>query len=620
MHITSGATGIESQGGRAARNGAAWCVLLVWLAMVWGCATPSGREQTTLPPGVSPKLARPLSLLDAGRYTDAMIECIDLARQDPFLPGLAEVEQKIVRTMAEQRAAASSLKSSVAQKVMEGDIEAARTVPGTYGLTRAVRGETGSLRHGLTSMQEALRKKVSLHLDGVNLDAFILAVGASEGINIMSDSLDTSKTMTIHAENVPLQEILDYVSRNLGVSFYVGENVIWATPRQSSEPATPMITRMYRLRKGLSNEELSDAQQINIIQAIEKFVPKEPGSDAWFDKQAHVLIARNTRDNLAKIEEIIDALDVCPPQVLIEARFISAQVSDLRELGIDWILNSPIVVTKENVLIDNRKASVTESQIDPTAPNAIVGFTPFPGNAQGLNLSYQGILTDPMFKAVLHALETSGKARTLSVPKVATVNNRPAMIRIGEDFRYFEEYDVQSVPTSVTDSGSQVYSSILVPVGTPVKEELGITLNVTPSVGADLSSIRLYIVPEISEFMRYEYYEVGKAGGDQTSTTVTNGTSIVKLPIFRRSKIETELIVRSGETVVMGGLISSAESRKQEKVPVLSEIPIVGRLFRRDAIEETKQNLLIFVTATLLSELGENLIPMSASAEQSGGN
>jgi type IV pilus assembly protein PilQ len=196
---------------------------------------------------------------------------------------------------------------------------------------------------------------------------------------------------------------------------------------------------------------------------------------------------------------------------------------------------------------------------------------------------------------------------------VTTVNNREASIRIGEDFRYFEEFEVQSIPSSVTEAGSQVYSSVLVPVGIPQKEELGIELNVTPSVGADLSSINLHIVPQISEFVRYEQYEVASGNNSTTTSgTTTNTTSLVKLPIFKRSKIETEVIVQSGETVVMGGLVSSSESKDVEGVPFLSSLPFIGRLFKHDTVSEDKQNLLIFVTANILSDRGENLVPITA--------
>ena len=86
-------------------------------------------------------------------------------------------------------------------------------------------------------------------------------------------------------------------------------------------------------------------------------------------------------------------------------------------------------------------------------------------------------------------------------------------------------------------------------------------------------------------------------------------TSSIKLPIFQRSTLETEVVTRSGETVVMGGLIRSVESRSLEKVPILGDVPWLGRLFRHDTVEEKKQNLLIFVTGTILSETGETLVP-----------
>jgi type II secretory pathway component GspD/PulD (secretin) len=230
-------------------------------------------------------------------------------------------------------------------------------------------------------------------------------------------------------------------------------------------------------------------------------------------------------------------------------------------------------------------------------------------------MTYAGLLTDPMFQAVIHALEKTGNARTLSVPKVTTVNNKTASIRVGDDFRYYDEYSIQSIPSQVTgNSGNTVYTSQLVPVGSPKLEELGIELKVRPSVGADMSSVTLQLLPEISEFVRYETFEVGTGGNNgQNSTSATNGMSTVKLPIFRRSKIETEVIVQSGETVVMGGLITSTESKHKDKIPFLASIPFIGLLFQNDLTDNDQKNLLIFVTATIISERGENLIPLASA-------
>ncbi len=596
------------------------------LSIIFAVASLSGCV-STLEPGAAtaldaaaPQLAKAEGLFQKGDLTGAMLECVDLDQKDPDLAGLESLQQRIMAALEEQRAARAAVRASTTVKRMATDAARHKDVPDTYGLRRTVHGQSTPLRTPDNPMQKALDKKVTVHLDNVNLANFILTIGASEKINIVTDNdLATNKTMTIHADQVPLAEILDYSARNFGVAFFVGDNIIWATQHDKTLPGVPMETRMYRLRKGIDGILVVGADAKSgttapasaptevlppLVQAIKRFVTQPDGADLLFDKTSHALIVKNTVDNLAKAEDIIEAMDVCPPQVLIEARFISTGVTDLRELGIDWILNSPLAITKEG--------GKNKTQVNMGATS---GFTAPAGAAQGLNLSYEGLLTDPMFKAVIHALEKTGKAQTLSVPKVATVNNRSASIRVGDDFRYYDEYDIQSIPSQVTGtSGNTVYTSQLVPVGAPKLEELGIQLNVRPSVGADMSSITLQLVPEISEFVRYETYEVGTGnnnGNNQNSSSVTNGTSTVKLPIFRRSKIDTEVIVQSGETVVMGGLITASDGKRKEKVPFLASIPLIGLLFQNDLTDTDQKNLLIFVTATIISERGENLVPLA---------
>jgi type IV pilus assembly protein PilQ len=604
---------------RSNRAGLAWAMLLLaGITMTTGCLSTAPRR--TDAPAVNTELRAAEALYAQGRYTDAMLACIDLGRADPLLPGLAELQGRIVNALGERQREVARAGSEPSRRRMLADIESRLNIPGTYNLVRPITGESGSLKTPDTAMQLALDRDVTLHLEQVSLESFILAIGESENINMIADSMDvTNKTMTVHADRVPLSEILEFAARNLGVQFYVGKNVIWVTAADSSEGTTPMETRIYRLRKGLGSEEVeAGAEGINAITAIRRFVPVPEGADLLFDGKAHVLIAKNTRQNLTRIEAIVDALDVVPPQILIEARFISTSISDLRELGIDWVMNSPLTVSRKAVYENGRLTTAPRTQIN---SGAGIGFAPFANGASGMNLTYQGLLTDPLFQAVLHALETSGKARTLSVPKVTTVNNKAAKMRIGEDFRYFEEYEVQTVPTDVLQDGNTVYSSILVPVGTPQVEELGIELNVTPSVGADRRSVTLLMKPEISEFVRYELYEIAGSSARNNNRNnddvTTNETSLVKLPIFRRSLIETEVIVGSGETVVMGGLISSTENKNRQGVPFLSAIPLIGRLFSHDNVDEIKQNLLVFVTATIISERGESLLPVTGGDQTS---
>jgi type II secretory pathway component GspD/PulD (secretin) len=222
-------------------------------------------------------------------------------------------------------------------------------------------------------------------------------------------------------------------------------------------------------------------------------------------------------------------------------------------------------------------------------------------------VAYHGLLSTPMFEVIIQALEESGKSQTLSVPRVTTLNNQPARIRVGEDFRYFENFELQEVATTPDSNNNQQYVSQLVPTGEPTLEELGILLEVTPSVGADLQTVTLNLKPEISEFVRFEEYDVGSGDNGNTST---NGLSVLKLPIFRRSEIETKVAVRSGDTVVMGGLMAATQGKEITQVPILGSIPFLGALFRHEQKTNEHKNLLIFVTARILAESGEELIPI----------
>lgn len=612
--------------------------LLFVLMSIAGCAT----NRISKPPIIKarPELADVDALLKEEKYTEAIEWCIALSRLDPLMPGLAERQARIVQALSAQRAKAAELRQASTQERMVVDVEKNKALPDNYESRFPSVGETNSLRTAESPMEAMTHKKVTVNLDNATLQDFVLAMGSSQGINMVTDNLaGGDRTFSIHAENVPLLEILDYVSRNMGVAFHVGDDLIWATPVGAGEATVPMETRLYRLRKGLPTSEAVDASgamgaarasgapsapsapgdTVTLVDTIKRFVPQAEGADLFLDKNAHVLIVKNTRENLAKVEDLIEALDVTPPQILIEARFISIGADDLLELGIDWTLDSNWKISDKTVVKNGRSIEAAETRIDKGATIKGTGFADTA--AQGLNLTYRGVLTDPMFSAVLHALESSGKSRTLSVPKVATVNNRMASIRLGEDFRYFDEYDIQSTPSALNNGGATTYTTTLVPVGKPVLEELGIELKVTPSVGADRRDISLHVVPDISDFVRYEYYQTGAGNGGDLSQT-NQGLSVVKLPIFRRSHIETEVIVQSGETVVMGGLISSTEQKIQEGVPILSKIPLLGVLFRHDKMQEKKDNLLIFVTATLLSNRGENMIstvsPVPAAPPDAG--
>ncbi len=664
----------EKRAGHTLLAVARGCLSLV-LITAFGCVTGSFDAQEEPPAEVPPLSATDLSpdkvsspatapgddatpgpdpmdavhrQFEAGDHNTALLSLIQASGIDPLHPDIEPMRQKILTAMSERRAVKSFTDADIADARMAIEATEKAAIPETYRLEEVVDPKLEPHGGEPSDLKKALSNNVSMHLKGATLSAFFDAISKSADLNIIADKgLAEGKSVDIEVDDVPLREILEYISRNYGVKFYLGNNLMWVT--KAAPTAVPLETRLYTLHKGvhyhgsdwgeakagdplglsLKATELASSKSY-LLEVIERFVPKVEGSQAHFDANVHTLFARNTPENLELIEQIITTLDVTPAQVLIEARFVEVVAADLREVGIEWVLDSPLTVSEKGVLENDSVVRVPASQIK---EGTIVSYDPFKSDAQGvaplgpqgpfgqlragnpptsdqgLNFTYQGILTEPMFTAVLHALEISGKSRTLSVPRVATVNNNPAKLRNGEDLRFYEEFNAQAF--SLVDINNQKYTvTVLIPKGKPSLEELGITLVAVPSVGRDMKTVSLLLTPTISRLEGFiSYQDDEPLPDDDTPAALVPDQIVVKLPIVSRREIQTKIIVESGETVVLGGLMETVKQDTVHRIPILGSLPLLGPLFSRTDATEEQKNLLVFVTATVISERGTSLVP-----------
>jgi len=585
-------------------------------------------------------LSKAETLYEKGDFEGALFACIELAQKSGHVEGLSQLRSRILQALVDQRTETVRAQDDESSQRMTVEAMENEQLPDTYGAKKRIQSDAQSHETAPGRMATALESPVSMHLKGVDLSTFIAAISEDQSINMIADKgLATAVTVDIEMDEVPLEDVFSYVSRNLNVAFHVGEDVIWVTKPVAEGGVPPMETRIYRLNTGLPfhaenwnsvppapptpgkdgalsglTTKATDAPKAvtSIETVITRFVPEVAGSQLYVDSDAHAIIARNTRENLSMIEAILNHLDVVPPQVLIEARFIETAVSDLRELGIEWILDTPVGDGNGRIAAGNVSSftpyTSDNAGVFPLGPRGDFGLnrTGNPPTAnQGLNLTYQGILTEPMFRVVLHALEISGDGQTLSVPRVTTVNNSPAKLRNGTDLMYFDEFQAQAF--NLVDADNRRYTvTVLIPRGKPQQEELGITLIAVPSVGADMKTITLLLMPTISTLEGWSYYQDVSA----TNSADNIRQVVAKLPIFSRKEVQTKVITESGETVVLGGLISTVKQETIHAVPFLSQLPFIGHLFRRQDITEQRRNLLIFVTATVISGRGEKLVPV----------
>jgi type II secretory pathway component GspD/PulD (secretin) len=181
---------------------------------------------------------------------------------------------------------------------------------------------------------------------------------------------------------------------------------------------------------GSSGGSASVSGRKSIKDLIEEAVPSPPGAKIVFDDKTGALIVTNTPTNLQKIEEIIYTVDEPPQQISIESRFIEVSMDEIENFGI-------------NTNVDSRIVHDSENNIGTTISNIFTGIASTPASdTGGLAMNLTGLLTDPQFSMVLNALQRLDKTKTLSAPKITTVNNQTATIKVvtEEVFRHGSKY------------------------------------------------------------------------------------------------------------------------------------------------------------------------------------
>lgn len=373
-----------------------------------------------------------------------------------------------------------------------------------------------------------------------------------------------------------------------------------------------------------------------------------PGASATFWPHTGVLIVRNTQDNLDMVDALVDQANASQPkQVEIESKFVEINQNNLKELGFDWLLgpfsingkvfgsggtagngtgvdpaNFPFVdpvtgqpIGQNPVTAGNRSGNVA---ISANALDALLAGTTGGGSAVAPGIfGLAGVFTNPQFQVVIRALNQKKGIDLLSAPKVTTKSGQRAIIEVVREFRYPRTYTPPQVPSigTTTTAGSQVVPVVVTPT-TPQDWETrntGVTLEVEPVVAGDATTIDLNLVPQVVEFEGFINYgsPINAVGvstvstrGIQTSIPVLLTENVINQPVFSTRKVTTSVSVWDGQTVVLGGLMREDVQKVEDKVPIIGDIPFVGRAFRSNSEQHNKKNLIIFVTARVVTPSG----------------
>ena len=501
-------------------------------------------------------------------------------------------------------------------------IEKAPWIPESYGKIVHEKEPLFDFESTKGRMIKMLDKEITIHLDSVPLGTMLLHLSTNAGVNIVADKSLTAltNTLSVNMDKVKLGGFLRYVGRNYDLQFQVGDELVWVV--DAKDPKRLMEeTRFYRLRKGFvlpaefGSPDATKTTQVagpvtttTEVQKFNKFVndlaPELPsleraitnlfkGSKYMIDYERNLIVATGTPEQLDVMEKIIKEFDRPVQQVLIEARFVTISKPAFMQLGVLWqsggTLGTPANPVDFTGLVNNQNF--------PNAISAAGVVSPAVGG--GIQQTFTNVLSASGLSATISALEQSGESQTLSAPRLTVLNNRPAVISEGQVQYYYEEY------TAAATVGQYYTSSAILPSGKPTKITAGATLSVLASISGDGKSILLALNPKVNTQVLLETYTTIS----QFTTTGNPPTTFdIKLPTYTTEELNTRMAVKSGETVVMGGVLQRQKTVYVESVPVLGDIPIIGALFRRRTDIDSPVYLLVFVTATIVKDSGEFLV------------
>jgi len=543
---------------------------------------------------------------NAKRYVDA-VEIIEEAyRLDPRNPKVRELRADARVMKATEDMHINSAEQDIRIAEAMSAIEKVGTIPPE--LPRAPRPEPEEEEDdpAAKALEEKLNQKISVNLDDTPLDYLLNILFRATGVNIIADPNDLEgQTIKIHAEDIALKELLEYISKTKGVTFTRSGNAIWMQGGGQAESGPVMHWYKVPLTKGLvevSSQDVSDTSDLEkMLEKVtgDKIIDWPDGSQYYLDRKTNVLLVKTTSEALQEFIDVVKAIDVTPVQVLIETKFIEVSNRDLDDLGIEWHTTSDIGI--------GRKNGANRLQIDAgmgvTLPAPVSYGSDFPD--AGFDAILAGVMTEPQFQLTLHALRATGHTSTLAEPRLIALNNGSPEIEITRTEFYVTDYTIDrqnlagyTVGTGDESTTNSEYTTIIKPEYEEV--EVGFKLKVTPSVGSDLKEITLYIEPEINEVVDTVpgmlYSTVQLVGEGNTPTT--------EKPIVSTRKLKAKLTVSDGYVVVLGGLVRQTKEEGEVKVPLLGDIPLLGALFRHRTEKNIKKNLLIFVSAKIITPEG----------------
>ncbi|MCB1208266.1 MAG: hypothetical protein KDK97_03010 [Verrucomicrobiales bacterium] len=389
------------------------------------------------------------------------------------------------------------------------------------------------------------------------------------------------------------------------------------------------------------------------------------GSSAAYSPASNLLIVRNTMDNLGMIDALVDQAALAgPKQVIITVKMIQVRQTDLVEMGFDWLMGGFNVPGSNSVFGsggtsgNGRSGNLADDFPIQTFSGLPVGQFPMTSGLRssgeifgkpklegllGENITVppaesrspgvfavSGVLTDPQFQAVIRAMNQKKGADILISPSVVAKTGQKATIDVAREFLYPTEFDPPELPQQVgqVPVGGNTFvvgdnSAAPITPATPTAFEMrkvGVTLEVEPVISENGREVDLVLTPTLTEFEGFIDYAsdinnfvpaYNSAGGTVLVPQPVDNRIIQ--PIFQTNKVTTGVKIWDGATIVLGGVMYEQAIEVNDKVPIIGNIPLIGRFWKSNVTSIDRKNVIFFVNVRVINPAGQPVNELHAA-------
>jgi type IV pilus assembly protein PilQ len=405
-------------------------------------------------------------------------------------------------------------------------------------------GDEGRIRVSVTGYGQ-YDDRLTMDLKGADLRNVLRLLAEQNGLNVIAGP-DVTGEVTVRLEDVTVDEALRNILRSNGYQYVRDENVIRVEPLTSISPEEELEVRVFHLLYVDGRDVKAALEGVLSEKGSVHTFSRSLGAGQEGSVRSDVVIVNDLPIVIPKIEEIISAIDVPEPQIMIEARIIETVYSKQDRAGVAWPNTFQLLYSKLSF-----EEKFTSS-----------GGT---GTTEQIGSSFQwGRLSAKEFQGAIDILSQEQNTKLISNPRITTLNNQRAEIAV-----------TTSVPIQTVNRFS--FAAESQDVASYEYIDIGITLVVTPRVNEG-NTITMEVAPTIEEISGF------------------TGPVEFQVPITTKRSTVTHIRVEDNETIVIGGLLKDNRGETISKLWLLGDIPIIGRLFQHRTLKEEQNDLLIFVT------------------------